>query len=93
MQKFCLQDNIEFSGKSQELNEIINQVLISADPENAILNYMQISEHQLIIDGLVYDLDKIKNIYLIGAGKGAYLMAKILEKKLGEKLSGGSSYL
>ena len=89
MQKICLQDNIEFSGKSQELNEIINQVLISADPESAILNYMQISEHQLVIDGLVYDLDKLNNIYLIGAGKGAYLMAKILEKKLGEKLSGG----
>ena len=89
MKKFCLQDNIEFSDKSQEVSEIINQVLVSADPESAILKYLKISDQNLEIDGFSYNLTSIRNIYVIGAGKGAYLMAKILEKELGSKLSGG----
>ena len=89
MNKFVLQDNIELSEKSQAVSEIINQVLVSADPESAILKYLKISDQKIEIDGFPYDITLIKNIYVIGAGKGAYLMAKFLEKELGNKLSGG----
>ncbi len=37
----------------------------------------------------VFDLDKIKNIYVLGAGKGIQRVAKALEDILGDRLAGG----
>jgi len=57
--------------------EIIEAALESIQPEKVLENFS------------VKDIEKHKNIYLIGFGKGSAKISGIIEKRLGEKLTEG----
>jgi glycerate-2-kinase len=70
--------------------DIIKYALINIDSYKLTKEKVHIIEDKyLIVDNLVYDLSKIENIYVIGAGKGSYSIAKALEDILGDRIKEG----
>ena len=69
--------------------DIIEYALAAIDPYSAIRKKVSIDNNVLIIDQLRYDLSKIQNIYVVGAGKGTIRMAEALESILGNRIKKG----
>ncbi len=58
-------------------------------PGKIIDNLVYVRDSVLKIGSLSYDLEKIKGIYVIGAGKASAAMAHYVEKILGNRITGG----
>jgi hydroxypyruvate reductase len=58
-------------------------------PEEAMRRYVRRETNALLVAGRRYDLTAFHQIILIGAGKAACPMAKVLEEILAERLTGG----
>jgi glycerate 2-kinase len=58
-------------------------------PEKLISKEMMIKDNYLLIGSLSFSLDKIDDIYVIGAGKASALMAAEVEKILGYRIKDG----
>ncbi len=69
--------------------EIIEYALTKADPYIATKTLVSIQGDILHVGELKFDLTKYKRIYLLGAGKATYPIAKALEDILGDRISGG----
>ncbi len=54
--------------------------------ENVIRKYVKLKYDTLKINGRSYNLSKYKRIFIIGAGKAAYCMAREIEKMLGKRI-------
>jgi len=63
--------------------------LRSVDPAAAVYRHVKRSGGELLVGRQHIDLDKARNIWVLGAGKAAAPMAQALEKILGERLTGG----
>jgi glycerate 2-kinase len=61
--------------------------LEAADPEKALLRHVRIDGGVLRAGGGRYALDKIRNVYVVGAGKACAPMAKAVEKLLGKRIT------
>jgi hydroxypyruvate reductase len=61
--------------------------LEAADPEKALLRHVRVDGGVLRAGGGRYALDKIRNIYVVGAGKACAPMAKAVEKLLGKRIT------
>lgn len=71
-------------------NEIFGAALEAVDPYKAILNNLSLSDNMLTTShDESYNLDKFREIIVIGAGKGAYTMASAIEHILGNRISKG----
>ncbi|MHA1617393.1 MAG: glycerate kinase type-2 family protein [Candidatus Njordarchaeales archaeon] len=79
--------------KDKQAREIILQALeaalIAVDPRHTVKRNVMISDNKLVIAGKEFDLDKIRNIYVIGGGKASGAMAEAMEEVLGDRISGG----
>ena len=77
----------------ENLKLIYQAALEAVNPEKIIPKKIQLNGHHLIIKQkqgqLSYDLEKFKNIYLVGDGKATAYMAKAIEKILGERITQG----
>ena len=62
---------------------ICKAALRAADPEEALLRHVRCVDGVLTAGGGKYKLEKIRNIYVVGAGKACAPMAKAMEKLLG----------
>ena len=63
--------------------DIMNYTLEILDPRLKIKNLVRIENDGILkVDGLDYKLDEIKDIYVIGAGKGSAFIAEALEDVL-----------
>ena len=82
--------------------EILEAGLQSGDPYDNVLRLVRIDEGRLIVDNAdfepagsprtgaeIFDLAKVKRIYVFGAGKGVQRVAKAIEDVLGDRLTGG----
>ena len=69
--------------------EIIEHALAKADPYIATKALVSIQGDILRVGELKFDLTKYKRIYLLGAGKATYPIAKALEDILDDRISGG----
>ncbi len=58
-------------------------------PEKLIRNHVSVKGDELRIGSLVFSLDKIQNLYVIGAGKASAAMAHYIEVILGNRITGG----
>jgi hydroxypyruvate reductase len=63
--------------------------LRAVDPAAAVYRQVKRSGSKLLVGRQRIDLDKARNIWVLGAGKAAAPMAQALEKILGERLTGG----
>jgi len=69
--------------------DIVQEALTFLSPENLIKNSVKLTGDKLEIEGKTFDLKKYKNIYVIGAGKATYGMAKEINKLLGSRITDG----
>jgi len=69
--------------------EMIEYALAKADPYGATKALVSIQGDILRVGALKFDLTKYKHIYLLGAGKATYPIARALEDILGDRISGG----
>lgn len=69
--------------------EIFNAGVESVKPDNLINRYISLKKDKLQIEKINFDLSKIKNIYVVGAGKASAMMAQSIEKILGSRITDG----
>ena len=59
-------------------------------PDRLIRDSVRLEEGALDIGGQVFDLCRIRRVFVVGAGKASGLMALALEEVLGDRLTGGA---
>ena len=69
--------------------DIIEYALQRVDPRAAVKNYVILDGNRLQVGEHHFDLDSVKNIYAIGAGKATYPLAVALEEILGDRIADG----
>jgi len=69
--------------------DIIEQALLAADPYSATTNLVQLNRDILTVGDLRYDLSRRGRIYVLGAGKATFPIAKALEEILRERIADG----
>ena len=82
--------------------EILEAGLQASDPYHNTRKLIRLEGGKLIVGGKefepsgtpksgdeIYDLSKIENIYVLGAGKGSQRMARAIEDTLGDRITGG----
>src|SRR5512143_71226 len=71
------------------LAQIYRAAVAAADPYLAVKAAITIEPGTLVLGGARYPLADISNIYVVGAGKAAYGMARAAEDVLGRLITGG----
>lgn len=82
--------------------EILEAGFQASDPYHNMRKLIHLEGGKLIVGGKefepggtpksgdeIYDLSRIKNIYVLGAGKGSQRMARAIEDILGDRITGG----
>ncbi|MDP2642989.1 MAG: DUF4147 domain-containing protein [Candidatus Peregrinibacteria bacterium] len=69
--------------------DIADEALNFLSPENLIKNSVKLTGSKLQIEKAKFDLKKYKKIFVIGAGKATYSMAKEINKLLGNRITEG----
>ena len=63
--------------------------LRAVEPAAAVRKHVRIAGGRCTVDGHSFDLNRVRRIWVLGAGKAAAPMARALEKLLGDRLAGG----
>src|SRR5512143_2813804 len=71
------------------LTQIYRAAVAAADPYLAVKSAITLEPGTLLLGGARYPLADIDKIYVLGAGKAAYGMARAAEEALGGLISGG----
>lgn len=69
--------------------DIIEYALSKVNPQEALGRYVKLERSLLHVGARVFDLEMIRNVYAVGAGKATYLQAVALEEILGERITDG----
>ncbi len=69
--------------------EIIEYALAKADPYRATKDLVSVRGNELIVVNLRFNLKKHNRIFLLGAGKATYPIARALEELLGDRIADG----
>jgi glycerate-2-kinase len=69
--------------------DIIDHALSQADPYKATRNLVRIEGNRLNVGDLCFDLNGNQRIFLLGAGKATFPIAKALEELLGDRIADG----
>jgi hydroxypyruvate reductase len=72
-----------------DLQAIFKAGLAAADPVEAVLRHVAVRGGRLRIGDYSRDLKKVRNIFVVGAGKASARMAGALEEILGDRIAGG----
>ena len=77
------------TGLRRVVLEVAAGGLRAADPGSAVDRLVQVEGSFLRAGGRCFDLDAARSVVVLGAGKASLPIAAALERKLGDKLSGG----
>lgn len=69
--------------------EVLERILREADPKIAIKNALRLAGNELDVWGVRFNLEEIKNVYVVGGGKAGGGMAEALEEILDGRISTG----
>ena len=69
--------------------DIAEYALGYVDPYAAVKHYVKLEGSRLLIADDSFDLNRVDNIYAIGAGKATYPLAVALEEILGDRITDG----
>jgi hydroxypyruvate reductase len=72
-----------------QMLDILAAALAAADPVEAIRRVMVRGDHTLWIDGVAYNLNRFKRIFVIGGGKAGASMAAAVEELLADRITTG----
>ncbi|MHA1409212.1 MAG: glycerate kinase type-2 family protein, partial [Candidatus Odinarchaeia archaeon] len=81
--------NEENKKNRQQILEFLEIGLNAVDPRNIINRKITRKGAKINFSGETVDLDEVKNLYVIGAGKASGFLAVALEEILGENISKG----
>lgn len=93
--KFLNEDDILANGQGVYLKlrrdalSILGSALDSVDPKKAVFDQVKRGGNMLHAGGVVYNLDKFRQVFLVGGGKAGGSMAEAVESLLGDRLTGG----
>lgn len=73
----------------QMAEEIFRASIAAVQPDELIRQRVSVCNGVLKVPGIALDLAKIKNIYVVGAGKASAFMAREVETMLGNRVSEG----
>ena len=73
----------------KDILAIFKAGLAAADPVEAVCHHVVLRGRKLRIGDSSCDLKKVRNIFVVGAGKASARMAGALEKILGDRIAGG----
>ncbi len=71
------------------VGHLVQAALKAADPEAAVRRAVRLEGERLHVAGRTYDVRRLANIHVIGAGKASATMARAVEGILGDRLAGG----
>ena len=71
------------------LLDIIEHALEAMDPRKYVKKLVSVDGERLKVGGLEYDLSRVGDIYVCGAGKGSVFIAEALEEVLGDRIKDG----
>ncbi len=77
------------AAQREDMMTVLAAALKAVDPAQAVRNCVRREGARLIVGEHAYDLDALKRILVVGAGKASGPMAQALEEILGEWLEGG----
>ncbi|MGE5217574.1 MAG: glycerate kinase type-2 family protein [Chloroflexota bacterium] len=77
------------SQRRADAREIFFAGLQSVDPLQAVLSHLELRKNLLRVGGRIYNLSKIRNLYVVGAGKAAARMGLAVERLLGDRIASG----
>lgn len=69
--------------------DLAEEALRFLQPGNLFKSQISKKGNKLIIQNKTFDLNKFKNIYVVGGGKATYLLAKALNELVGRKIKAG----
>lgn len=69
--------------------ELVEAAFMSIQPNHVMNNNFKLSGNMLTISDQSFDMSLFQRVFLVGFGKGSAGIAKIIEEKLGEKLTEG----
>jgi glycerate 2-kinase len=69
--------------------ENLETALNAADPKQMLKSRLLLENSTLKVDGHIFNLEKLKNVYVVGGGKASGLMAEAIEQILGERITDG----
>ncbi|MFP4444815.1 MAG: glycerate kinase [Desulfosudaceae bacterium] len=69
--------------------DIFQAGLAAVEPGQRLREICRVRDNRLVTGDFSQDLDAIRNIHVIGAGKATAAMAEAMEEILGDRLSGG----
>src|SRR3989344_6781969 len=69
--------------------EIMEAGLTAIQPAEVLDQGLSLNGNKLVIAGQGFDLEKYDRVFLLGFGKGAAGISKIIDEKLGNKLTEG----
>ncbi len=73
----------------KDIREIFDCGVLAVDPGEGIKRYVRLNNNTLSVGENSYDLREIKDIYVVGGGKGAASMGKAVEDILGDWIKDG----
>jgi len=69
--------------------QVLEHALKKVDTYDVVKRTIDVEDDKLFIGDIEYDLLKLHNIYVLGAGKAAFEIAKALEDTLQERIRDG----
>ncbi len=81
---------VQISDMRRDAAAIFKAGLSAVDPAVSVKKHCRREEELLIIGDHRYDLSRIRNIYVVGAGKASAPMAAAMEEILGDRITTGS---
>ncbi len=75
--------------KREDAKEIFFAGVDAVLPQNIIKNSIKLKENTLIIENREFELNRYKNIYLLGAGKASTKMAEAVYELIGKRIKKG----
>lgn len=62
----------------------------AVDAYKSTKNMIRVEEDSLLVKDLIFDMRKVRNIYVLGGGKATFSIAKALDEILGERITRGT---
>jgi glycerate 2-kinase len=69
--------------------EIIEAGIAGADPGRGTMELLKREDDTLFVKDKAYDLNRVKKIYVVGAGKGSFPIGEALDRVLGDRIAEG----
>ncbi len=81
--------NLQRESLRSDAFSIFQAGLQAANPVEAVERHLRLEEDKLLVDGVSYPLDGIREVRVVGMGKASAVMAKPVTDLLGDRISGG----